>query len=288
MRAGRLLRRHVLLPSDHGSWILLLSPLAIGIVAGWLEPSGRLRITALYLAMAAISAFLARQPLTLVVKILAGRRSREDLAAALFASAFYSVVAAIHVVGLCLRGFAFLLVLAIPGGLVFGWYLVLVGRREERRQIGLEILAAGTLALSAPAGLWLGLDRPDSRGWLLWILLWAQAAASLVHVYEQLVARRPSTRVGHGTGEPRSGRSVAVLLSAANVIGVCLVGIAGRLPLGLVVPYLLQLAEAAWRRRRAQPGIRPSDIGVRQMWVSVAFSVLFLVAWLSASLADAV
>ena len=50
------------------------------------------------------------------------------------------------------------------GSLVFAWYLWLVGRREERRQIGMELLATGVLALTAPAGYWVGVGRPDVLG----------------------------------------------------------------------------------------------------------------------------
>jgi len=163
---------------------------------------------------------------------------------------------------------------------VFIWYLVLVARREERRQIGLDVLAAGALALAAPAGLWLGLDRPDPHGWLLWILLWAQSAAALVHVYGQLVERL-TAKGAQTAGELWSSAGAGMLLSVANVVGTLLLAVVEEVPVTLVVPYLLQLTEAVLRLRRPAPSRRPSQIGLRQMWVSAVFSVIFLMAWVS-------
>ena len=85
-----------------------------------------------------------------------------------------------------MRGFGYLLYLAIPGVFVFAWYLVLLSRRAERRQWLVEILAAGALALNAPAAMWIGLGVPDPSGWLLWALVWAQSAASIVYTYLRL------------------------------------------------------------------------------------------------------
>ena len=109
---------------------MFLGPLAIGIFAG-----GRWHTTVLYLAVAATCAFLVRQPITLVVKVHSGRRSRETLATAWFWVALYTAVGLLHVTGLVLRGFGYLLYLAAPGFLVFGWYLYLLSRRAERRQM---------------------------------------------------------------------------------------------------------------------------------------------------------
>jgi hypothetical protein len=66
-----LMRRHVALPADHGSWVFLCSPLLIGLAAG-----GRWTVVSVYLVVAALAGFLIRQPLTIAVKIYSGRRAR--------------------------------------------------------------------------------------------------------------------------------------------------------------------------------------------------------------------
>ena len=65
-----LIRRQIALPQDHGSWVFLLSPLLIGLFAGgWVSASA-------YLVLAAMAAFLIRQPVTMLVKIYSHRRPR--------------------------------------------------------------------------------------------------------------------------------------------------------------------------------------------------------------------
>jgi hypothetical protein len=67
--------------------------------------------------------------------------------------------------------------------------LWLVSRREERRQVNVEIIATGVLSLAAPAAYWVGIGRYDTTGWWLWILVWLQTAASIVYAYLRLAQR---------------------------------------------------------------------------------------------------
>ncbi|MFN2236858.1 MAG: hypothetical protein ACK2U1_21730 [Anaerolineales bacterium] len=89
-----------------------------------------------------------------------------------------------------MRNVGFVLYLSIPGVFVFGWHLWLVSQRAERRQIGVEIVASGVLALSAPAAYWTSVGETDPLGWWLWILTWLQSAASIVYAYLVLGAKR--------------------------------------------------------------------------------------------------
>ena len=77
--ARTLFRRTIALPTDHGSWVFLLSPLLIGLFAG-----GRWTPAIVPLVVAALATFLLRQPVTIAVKAYSGRRSRRDLPAAVF------------------------------------------------------------------------------------------------------------------------------------------------------------------------------------------------------------
>ncbi|HEX7976819.1 MAG TPA: YwiC-like family protein, partial [Anaerolineales bacterium] len=114
-------RKVIALPQDHGSWVFLLSPLLIGLFAG-----GRWTPATAPLIVAAFAAFLIRQPVTMAVKALSGRRPRQDLAPALFWAAVYGLVGAAAFAALVLQGFGYLLVLALPGLPVFAWHLLLV------------------------------------------------------------------------------------------------------------------------------------------------------------------
>ncbi|MFU8773899.1 MAG: YwiC-like family protein, partial [Anaerolineales bacterium] len=180
----QIFRRHIALPSDHGAWVFLFSPLLIGLFAG-----GTWTTATTYLVMAALAVFLLRQPVATVVKVYSRRRSRRDLTAAWFWSLCYSLIGLLALAGLLHEGYSYLLVLAIPGLLVFCWHLYLVSKRAERRQLGVEIIGSGVLALSAPAAYWVGVGYPDPLGWLMFALVWLQSAASIVHAYLRLEQR---------------------------------------------------------------------------------------------------
>lgn len=265
---GRFLRRHLCWPADHGTWAFLLSPLTIGLVLG-----GRLSVVTLYLVVAVAAGFLVRQPATVAVKALAGRRGRSDLVPALAWTALYGAVGGAHAVGLALRGYHYLLWLAVPGLAVFCWYLLLVARRAERRQVLLEILAAGVLALSAPAGLWAGLGEPVASGWLLWLLTWAHSSASILLVYLRLGQRSGARREDSATA--RRALASAWLPLLAVLTG----SLAGWLPRWLFLAYSLQPLEAVRFTRRPEPGARPAAIGLRQFAVTALHTAIFLAAW---------
>lgn len=261
-------RRHVAVPMDHGTWVFLASPLLIGLFAG-----GRIDTPTAYLLVASICGFLIRQPITIAVKIFSGRRSREDLEAALFWIVAYSLVGSVHILGLVIRGFDYVLYLLVPAAPVFVWYLILVSRRAERRQMMLEVVASGALALTAPAAMWVGLGSYDSYGWLLWLMTWAQSAASIVYTYVRLEQRvRPADEAA-GVPHVRA----AVLLASFNLVAVAVLALSDVVSPWLVLAYVPQWLEVLWGIRYPATGWKPRTIGMRQLMVSTMFTVLFLV-----------
>jgi hypothetical protein len=176
LKRQTLFRRPVApLAHEHGSWVFILSPAD--------RPVRRKFRASACLVVAAMAAFLIRQPVTIAVKALSGRRSRRDLPAARFWIAVYGLVGLLGLAGLISLGFTYVLILAVPGIPVFAWHLYLVTRRAERRQAGVEIVGSGVLALAAPAAYWVGTGRPDPLGWWLFALVWFQSAASIVYAY---------------------------------------------------------------------------------------------------------
>ena len=272
IRKSNLFQRHVVLPSDHGSWVFLISPLLIGLFAGnsW-------SVAALFLVITAFAAFLMRQPVTFAVKIYSGRRNRRDLPAAWLWIGIYGLIAALGLIGLITQGYAYLLILALPGIPVFCWHLYLVSKRAERRQLGVEIVGSGVLALAAPAAYWIGVGNLDPVGWLLLALTWLQSAASIVYAYLRLEQRELdsipdlSTRLNMGRR--------AVIYTSFNqifVIGLALADLVSPL---LFLPYALQLTETIWGTLKPAVGMRPTAIGFRQLIVSGLFTLLFIFTW---------
>lgn len=267
-----VLVRHIALPQDHGSWVFLLSPLLIGLFAGgdWSLASG-------FLVLASLAGFLIRQPLTIAVKAYSGRRSKRDLRPAQFWIIVYSLTGLVSFGGLVVLGFGYLAVLAIPGIPVFAWHLYLVSRRAERRQMGIELVASGVLALTAPAAFWVGLGYPDPYGWFLFVLVWLQSAASIVYAYLRLEQRSlpgiPDLRM-------RLRMALrALLYTSFNLIIVTTLSRTRILPPLLPIPYALQWVETIWGTLNPAVGVKPVRIGIRQLIVSTLFTFLFILAW---------
>ena len=264
-----LFRRHIALPGDHGSWVFLLSPLLIGLFAG-----GRWTPATMPLIIALLAAFLIRQPITIAAKAYSGRRPRDELPAARFWMVVYGLVGMLAVVGLVAQGFDYLLNLAIPAVPVFAWHLYLITRRAERKQIGVEVVASGVLALAAPAALWIGIGAADPRGWILWALCWLQSAASIVHAYLRLDQRGLAAVPNLSTRLNMARR--ALLYTGFNLIATAALALAGFLPPLIFIPFALQFAETVWGTLRPAIGARPTAIGVRQLIVSTLFTLLFI------------
>jgi hypothetical protein len=266
------LRKQIVLPQDHGSWVFIFSPLLIGLFAG-----GRFTLASLSLVIAAIAAFLARQPITIAVKAFSGRRAKSDLAPARFWIALYGLIGLVALIALLRAGFGYLPLLAIPGVPVFAWHLWLVSRREERRQVNMEIIATGVLALAAPAAYWVGIGRYDPAGWWLWILVWFQTAASIVYAYLRLEQRDQPQGLETAALWKRGRR--AFLYTAFNLIVVFALGLLSILPPFLFLPYLVQWLETLWGIFQPAVKWKPTRIGIRQLIVSTLWTILFILTW---------
>jgi len=267
-----LLRRHIALPSDHGSWVFLLSPLLIGLFAG-----GAWNTATFYLVVAAFAAFLIRQPATIAVKVYSKRRVRRELPPAWFWIAVYSLVGLAALIGLALHGYGYILILAVPGVPVFIWHLYLVGRRAERRQLGVELVASGVLALAAPAAYWVAVGSATPAGWGLWALTWLQSAASIVYAYLRLEQRQWDEVLDLTTRIKRGQR--ALLYTSFNLLSVIILAFGGWLPVLLPLPYTLQWIETIWGTLRPAVGVKPTQIGLRQLAVSSLFTIMFILTW---------
>jgi len=265
-------RRNVAVTNEHGSWVFLISPLLIGLTAGW-----NLSVPHIYLIIAVFAGFLIRQPISIAVKIRSGRRPDRDLPAVRFWILVYGAIGILMSLGLISQGFGFIALLVLPAIPVFGWHLWLVSRREERRKPGIEIIASGVLALSAPAAYWVSIGSPDPIGWWLWGLTWLQSAASIVYAYLRLEQRVwpeiPPTRTRLQSGLR------AMLYVSFNLLVTGILSFTNWLPPWIFVPYTLQWAETFWGVVNPAVGEKPTRIGIRQLIVSTFFTILFIFIW---------
>lgn len=267
-------KKQIALPQDHGSWVFIFSPLLIGIFAG-----GSFTLSTFNLILAAMSAFLIRQPMTVIVKAYSGRRPKSDLAAARFWVLIYGSIAALALLGLILQNFSFLLILAVPGIPVFAWHLWLVSQRAERKQAGIEVIATGVLSLVAPAAYWVGVGRYDPLGWWLFLWAWLQSAASIVYAYlrlEQRELKQDQAAVMSGSEKWALGKR-AFLYTSFNLGASLILGWANWIPQFIFIPFLAQWLETIWGITHPAAGWKPVRIGVRQLIVSMLWTVLFII-----------
>jgi hypothetical protein len=265
-------RKQIVLPQDHGSWVFIFSPLLIGLFAGM-----RFSTSSLYLVIAALCAFLIRQPMTIAVKSLSGRRSKSDLLPASVWIAVYGFIILFSLFGLIRAGYVYILYLAIPGVPVFAWHLWLVSRREERRQVYMEIVATGVLSLAAAAAFWVGINQYDPLGWWLWALTWLQSVASIVYAYLRL-EQRDLDQVPERAAMWKMGVS-AFLCTTFNLAFSLSLSLTAVLPRLLFIPYLVQWIETIWGIFHPAVGWKPTRIGIRQLIVSTLWTILFIAIW---------
>lgn len=266
------LRKQIAIPQDHGSWVFILSPLIVGIFAG-----KTFSYTSLSLAITAMAAFLLRQPVAMAVKAYSGRRPRTDLPAARFWIMVYGVIVLLGLGELFLFGDGYIAYLAVPGIPIFAWHLWLVSRRAERRQAGVEIIATGALSLAAPAAYWIGIGHYDVFGWWLWLLTWLQSAASIVHAYLRL-EQRERAEVQERSEQWKMGRR-ALAYTSFNLVLALTLGLSSILPGLIFVPYLVQWFETLWGVFNPAVKLKPAAIGVRQLIVSILWTILFVATW---------
>lgn len=273
MFPGKFFKIYVL-PTEHGGWFLLLGPFLFGALAA-AQPNADLLVLLLF----SLAIFIARHPLTLFVKALSGRRAKNDARPALLALSAVGLIAAALLLVLILRGYAFLLWLGIPAGIVLVWQLWLVTQREER-QLGIELVGAGTLALSAPAAYWVSISAMTTTGWWLWGLAWLYAASSIVYVYLRLQQRKWK-EMKELRELVRDGQRA--LLYAATSLGVTIaLALLQFVPPLTPVPFALALLHFAYGITHPCIGVKPARIGIEQSLATLVFYLLLGIVFWSA------
>ncbi len=268
----RLLQRQYVLPNEHGAWIWWIGPLVLGAAA-----ARRLEIDLGLLFAAALAVFLLRQPAAIAVKALSGRRAREDLRPAVVWISVYAALAALTIAALLIRGHSQLAWLALPGAAVFAWHLWLISRRQDRGQMGIELVGAGVLALAAPAAYWVCGGISAGQPWVLWVLTWLQSAASIVYVYQRLAQRRLAEMPPVGERWRMGGRTLAY--HGFNLLFSLSLTLARLTPPLVPLGFGLMLIDALEGTARPPIGARPARIGLRQLGASITFFTWMAIAY---------
>lgn len=271
LTVSRIWRKQYALPAEHGAWALWLGPLAVG-----LGTAGSFGAAHLWLIGAMLLLFLARQPLLILVKVLAGRRGRDDLAPAAVWLGAYAAGAALFSLPLGAGGYldlALLLLISLP---VLVWQMALVAQRVDR-QIAIELAGTGALALAAPAAYRVGASAFDSTAAWLWLLCWFQSAAAISYVYLRLAQRRldhvPDVR------ERWQMARRPLVYHTFNTLAAILLSAHGVVPPLAPVAFGVMLVQCLWGAARAGVGVRPQSIGFAQVGATAVFALSLIAAY---------
>ncbi|HLF27114.1 MAG TPA: YwiC-like family protein [Anaerolineae bacterium] len=268
---SRWLKKIYALPAEHGAWALWLGPLAVGIGAGgWNGAATGL------LLLAQLGAFLARQPLVILVKAFSGRRSRNDGLPALAWLSAYTLLAALFGLTLIGMGYTQLLLALIPIAPMLLWQVWLVRERAER-QMTIELAGSGIFALAAPTAYYVATGVLNSTAVWLWVLCWVESAAAIVYVYLRLAQRRLA-EAPPMLERWRMGRR-AIVYATANLIGAAGLALIGAAPPSTPFAFAPALIQAIGGTREPCVGVKPQRIGFAQVAAMAIFAGLLIVAY---------
>jgi hypothetical protein len=262
--------QHPLITREHGTWAMLLVPLLVGLgVAGHGWGRGML------FALAALSFFLARYPMALLVK---GRNSGRSQTDRWVWMTIYLTLAMAFTAPLVLYFHRWhLLPLGALAVLLLAIYLIQVDRRREMTVWG-EFLGIAGLTLSAPASYYVATDVLGTTALLLWLINLLYFGGTVFYI--KLKVREQPRQPPPPSRQERLSRGRVTL--AYHVLAIASVGalsLSGWVPAAVLVAFAPCLAKAvrgvlAW-------GGRPHmlRLGLTEVAHAVAFGTLLILAY---------
>ena len=253
-RFSRRELKAVALPAEHGGWSFLAEPAILGLAVA---PSA----AGACLALAALAAFLARQPLKLVLtdRRRGVRYPRTALAGGVFvACAGLGLLLVASAVFLASTPFWLPMVAAAPIGFLALAFDALGRSREALAEM------AGALAFGASAtAIALAGGGATGAAWGAWALLALRAVTSVLYVRARLRLDR---------GRQAESRAVHVGHAAALAV-TCGLAAAGVAPWLAPALFLVLLARSFWGLSPRRGRVRPQALG----WQEVGYGALSVV-----------
>jgi len=228
------------LPREHGAWVMLAVPLLLGNI---LAPSWHPR--SLLLILAVFSGFLARHPLSYLIKTRsrkrASRRKHQHTQWFLIYTSFSM-----------LAGGILLLVYRLDGILVFALVMLLCLALDMlyvslRKSMSVQAESIGVfgLALCAPMSMYVASGQVSMEGFLLGMLVALYFVGSILYI--RLKARRQPRMPAPTEFWPRClAASDALLYHLVAFVFVVAFAVTGWLPLWTPVAFLPVTLKAIW------------------------------------------
>lgn len=248
---GRVRWRSVAIPSEHGGWGMLISPILLGLLV---VPS----LTGLFLILIDVAAFMARTPLKIVWKDWQRGRRYARTAAAVKVLGLYGLLAVFGLAGALVSGGPVPLVpmfVVLPLAIVVLYFDLL----STSRQLLPELLAPLTLsAVVAGMALASGWDWPHVLG--IWAIPLMRSVPAVLFV---------RARIRLDRDRPAAVGTAVVVHVLALAIALALVW-AGLIPFLTAVAFFILLVRAAFG---LSPYRRESSIK-RLGWSEIVFGLM--------------
>lgn len=256
-RTDLLRVRNVALPVEHGGWGLSLEPVTLGLLVA---PS----LPGLFLAIAALAAFLARHPLKLVMADRRrGRRFRRTPVAVRFAL-LYTIIASLSLLAVIKTAgsYQFLLPLVLASPLA----LIQLGYDRMSRSRALLAELAGATAMAAVASsIALADGWPLGLAFGLWAILAARFVPTILYVRARL-------RMLHGK---EAAMENVLTIHAFSLIAALLLAWTRLASALAAVALLILLARALFGLSGDDRAASAKQIGIRELGFG-AMTVIFI------------
>jgi hypothetical protein len=253
----------LMLPKEHGSWAVLIVPIAVGFVA----VRGGPPLAELFFCCAALGAFLMRPPLQSLVSAKAEPGARESLY-------YYGVLALsglLPLLGVYERWG--LLVFALPAGVLMALDLYFHKGRRSFSAVS-EIVGIAVLCLGAPAAFYAARGSLNQSAWAVWLLSVLFFSGPVFYVKMAALQHRASVDVTAARELSRRKRLSAAYHTAALFVAVAAV-IRGLAPALAALPFAIALAKTLYRGSRP-----PAKVDFRRLgYQEVGYSVIFFLAF---------
>lgn len=181
VRGPEVRLKAIILPTEHGSWGFLLEPLVASLAVAW-------STAGLAVALTAVSAFLARQPLKVYLgDVAAGRNLPQTSGARRYAALFVSASAVFFAAAVAGGGIDVMAPFAAVAPLV-AVQIYFDAKRRSRALIAEIVGAVAASSSAAAVGLAGGIEPASAVA--LWGLFAARLMTSVLYVRNRLLAEK--------------------------------------------------------------------------------------------------
>lgn len=245
---GQLTRtiRLVTIPAEHGGWAFALQPVLLGMLVA---PS----VAGVWLGLATLAVFLARQPVKLILADLrAGKRYSRTVWAERFALLYgWVAVGAVTLAFLTASGpFWLPIIAAVPVALVQTYFDMLRQSRALLAELAGAVAMGAAASAVALAGNW-----PLGPSFVLWTALAISAVTSIVYVRTRFRIER--------TGDGPIG--VALALQAFGLLVAVVIVVLDVLPWLAAIAIGILAVRAVWGLSPWHKRVKAQFVGIQEL-----------------------